>query len=73
VRTNFVLIDSENVKPEHIEKLKHEHFRVVLFTSQKRLDFSIIKAIHSLGSNGDYVQISGSGPNALDFHIVSVK
>ena len=31
MRTNFVLIDSENVKPEHIEKLKHEHFRVVVF------------------------------------------
>jgi hypothetical protein len=24
VRINFVLIDSENVKPEYIEKLKHE-------------------------------------------------
>jgi PIN domain len=71
VRTNIVLIDSENVKPDSIEKLKHEHFRVVVFvgTNQKRLDFPIVNAVHSLGSNGSYVQISGNGPDALDFHI----
>jgi PIN domain len=71
VRTNIVLIDSENVKPESIEKLKHEHFRVVVFVgpNQKRLDFPIVNAVHSLGSNGSYVQISGNGPDALDFHI----
>jgi hypothetical protein len=71
VRTNFVLIDSENVKPEYIEKLKHEHFRVVVFVGAnlKRLDFTIVNAIQSLGSNGSYVQISSNGPSALDFHI----
>ena len=71
MRTNFVLIDSENVKPEYIEKLKHEHFRVVIFVgaSLKRLDFPIVNAIQSLGSNGSYVQVSGHGPNALDFLI----
>jgi hypothetical protein len=62
VRTNFVLIDSENVKPESIEKLKHEHFRVVVFvgTNQKRLDFPIVHAVHSLGSNGSYVQVQAT-------------
>ena len=71
MRTNIVLIDSENVKPESIEKLKHKHFRVVVFvgTNQKRLDFAIVHAVHSLGANGSYVPISGNGPNALDFHI----
>jgi len=71
VRTNFVLIDAENVKPEYTERLKHEHFRVVVFVgaSLKRLDFPIVNAVQSLGSNGSYVQISGHGPSALDFHI----
>ena len=71
MRINFVLIDSENVKPEYIEKLKQEHFRVVVFVGAniKRLDFSIVSAVQSLGSNGSYVQISNHGPNALDFHI----
>lgn len=71
MRTNFVLIDSENVKPEYIERLKHEHFRVVVFVgaSLKRLDFPTVNAVQSLGSNGSYVQISSHGPSALDFHI----
>jgi hypothetical protein len=71
VRTNIVLIDSENVKPESIEKLKLEHFQVFVFVgaNQKRIDFSVAAAVQSLGSNGNYVQIVGNGPNALDFHI----
>ena len=71
MRTNFVLIDAENVKPQFIEKLKHEHFRVVGFVGAniKRLDLEIVTAIQSLGSNGSYVQISSHGPSALDFHI----
>ena len=71
MRTNFVLIDSENVKPEHIERLKHEHFRVVVFVGSnlKRLDFPIVNKLQSLGSNASYVQISSHGPGALDFHI----
>ena len=71
MRTNFVLIDSENVKPEYLEKLRPEHFRVVVFVGANltRLDFAVVNAVHSLGSNGSYVQISGRGPNALDFHI----
>ena len=71
MRINFVLIDSENVKLEYIEKLKHEHFQVVLFigANLKRLNLPIVTAVQSLGSNGSYVQISTQGPNALDFHI----
>ena len=71
MRTNFVLIDSENVKPEYIEKLNHEHFRVVVFVGAHltRLDFPTVKAVQALGVNGSYVQISSHGPSALDFHI----
>ena len=71
VRTNIVLIDSENVKPESIEKLKHENFQVLVFvgSNQKRLDIAIVKAVQALGSNGSYVIVSGKGHNALDFHI----
>lgn len=71
MRTNFVLIDAENVKPEYIEKLRHEHFRVFVFVGAnlKRLDFPIANALQTLGSNGSYVQIASHGPSALDFHI----
>ena len=71
MRTNFVLIDSENVKPEYIERLQQEHFRVLVFVGAnlKRLNFPIVNAVQSLGSNGSYIQISSHGPNALDFVI----
>ncbi len=53
MRTNFVLIDSQNVKPEYLERLKHDHFRVVVFVGAnlKRLNFPIVSALQSLGSN----------------------
>ena len=71
MRTNFVLIDSENVKPEYIEKLNHEHFRVVVFIGAncKQLHVPIVTAIHALGLKGSYVLVSRHGRNALDFHI----
>jgi len=71
VRTNIVLIDSENVQPDSIEKLRHDHFRVCVFigANQKRIDIAIVRAVQALGAKGEYVQISGNGPNALDFHI----
>lgn len=71
MRTNFVLIDSENVHPEYIEKLQHEHFRVIVFVgaSLNRLNFDVVNAVQSLGSNGSYVKVSSHGPSALDFHI----
>jgi hypothetical protein len=65
------MIDSENVKPEYIEELTHECFRVVVFlgANVKRLDLPLVNAVQALGSRACYVQISGHGPSALDFHI----
>ena len=71
MRINFVLIDSENVKLEYIEKLNHEHFQVVVFVGarRKQLKFPIADALQSLGSNGTYIKLRTHGPNAMDFHI----
>lgn len=71
MRTNFVLIDTENVNPDSIEKLNHEHFQVIVFvgTNQKRLDSALVIAVDGLGSRGRFIKISGIGRNALDFHI----
>jgi hypothetical protein len=71
LRKNIILLDFENVQPDSIEKLAHDHFRVIMFVgaNQKRLDIELVKAMQSLGNNGEYIQIVGNGPNALDFHI----
>jgi len=71
MRTNYVLIDYENVQPEGLSMLDAEHFKVVVFigANQKKLNVTFVAAVQRLGSRGEYVQISGSGSNALDFHI----
>jgi hypothetical protein len=71
VRTNYVLIDYENVQPESLTGLDAEHFKVLLFVgaSQTKLSFEVAAAMQGLGARAQYVKISGNGSNALDFHI----
>ena len=71
VRTNYVLIDFENVKPGSLEQLAEDHFRLFLFVgaNQTRLPFDLAEQIHQFGARAEYVKIVGSGSNALDFHI----
>lgn len=71
MRTNYVLIDYENVQPTALSALDKEFFKVYVFigAKQSKVSFDIVEALQHLGSNGQYVKISGNGPNALDFHI----
>jgi hypothetical protein len=71
MRTNYVLIDYENVQPNSLAGLDAEHFRVLIFVgaSQSKLTFELASAIQKLGPRAEYVKIAGNGSNALDFHI----
>ncbi len=71
MRTNYVLIDYENVQPAALSALGKEFFKVYVFmgANQSKVNFDVVEALQHLGSNGKYVKISGNGPNALDFHI----
>lgn len=71
VRTNFVLIDYENVQPAALSVLEKEHFKVIVFVgaSQTKVSFEVAAHLQRLGPSASYVKISGNGPNALDFHI----
>ena len=71
LRRNYVFIDYESVCPEQLTGLDLDHFKVVLFVGahQTRLHFDLAAAIQRLGTRAEYIKISGSGPNALDFHI----
>ena len=70
-RPNIILIDFENVQPASLELFAAERFHIVVFVGAKqaRLPFEIVESIQKLGSQAEYVKISGIGPNALDFHI----
>jgi len=71
MRTNYVLIDFENVQPNSLEHLDHNHFKVFVFVGarQGNLPFELAASLQQLGDRAQYIKISGNGPNALDFHI----
>ena len=71
MKINYVLIDFENVAPDNLELLNQEWIRVRLFVgkNQTKLPFPMVKAIQKLGSRAEYVEMAGTGHNALDFHI----
>ena len=71
MRTNYVLIDYENVQPEALSVLDQDHFKVIVFVgaSQTKVTFEAASALQRMGSKAEYLKISGNGSNALDFHI----
>lgn len=70
-KTNYILIDFENVQPKNLEILKGHDFNIIVFVgaTQSKIPFDLAIAMQSLGENAEYVKINGNGPNALDFHI----
>lgn len=71
MRTNYVLIDYENVQPEAMTVLNREHFRVIVFVgaNQAKVTYEVASALQQMGERAEYIKISGNGSNALDFHI----
>ena len=69
--TTYVLIDFENVQPTSFDGLPHAALRLLIFVGQNqtKVPISTASALQKLGSNVEYIQASGSGKNALDFHI----
>ena len=70
-RTNFVLVDFENVQPKDIGLLKDGPFKVKVFLgpNQARIPVSLAAALQSLGESAEYIILETAGNNALDFHI----
>ncbi len=70
-RTNFVLVDFENVQPKDIGLLKDGPFKVKVFLgpNQPKIPVSLATALQSLGDNAEYIVLEKAGNNALDFHI----
>ena len=71
MKTNYVLIDFENILPDNLELLDQEWIRVLLFVgqNQRKLPFPIVRAMQKMGERAQYVEMAGVGHNALDFHI----
>ncbi|EAQ26047.1 PIN domain-containing protein [Roseovarius sp. 217] len=71
MKNNYILIDFENVQPKNLEILNGHTFTLIVFVGagQKNVPFEFAAALQNLGTNANYQKISGSGSNALDFHI----
>jgi hypothetical protein len=70
-RTNFVLVDFENVQPKDIGLLKDGPFKVKVFLgpNQSKIPVFLAAALQSLGESAEYIILETAGNNALDFHI----
>lgn len=71
VRTNFILVDFENVQPKDIGLLKDGPFKIKLFLgpNQSKIPVSLAATLQSLGDSVEYIVLETAGNNALDFHI----
>ena len=71
MKTNYVLVDYENVPVKSLALLDGEHVRVRVFLGKNntKLHSELAIAMQALGERAQYVQLESSGANALDFHI----
>lgn len=71
MKTNFVLVDFENVQPKNVGSLSGRSFKIKVFAGahQSKVPLELARALQALGPDVDYIQIDGNGKNALDFHI----
>lgn len=71
MKTNYVLIDFENVQPVDLAALKGHSFKVKVFlgANQTKVPAALAIALQALGEHAEYIQLESSGRNALDFHI----
>jgi hypothetical protein len=67
----FVLVDFENIQPKDIGALNGGPFSIKVFLGahQAKIPLDMARALQAFGPNAEYIQIDGSGRNALDFHI----
>jgi hypothetical protein len=71
MKTHYILIDFENVQPDAIDFSPDAAVKVIVFVGeqQQKISLGLAVKLQKMGSNAEYIRISGSGQNALDFHI----
>ena len=71
MRTNYVLIDFENVQPESLDQLARAPFKILVFVGAEQTTPppKIRTSLKRLGDRAESIKILRKGRNALDFHI----
>lgn len=67
----YYLIDFENVQPKALDRLRPGEARIKVFLGQQqtKLMLDLVQALQPFGMEAEYIQITGSGKDAVDFHI----
>jgi hypothetical protein len=67
----YYLIDFENVQPKALDRLKPGTARILVFLGQQqtRLMLDLVQALQPFGADAEYIAITGSGRDAVDFHL----
>jgi len=67
----FVLVDFENVQPKDVASLSGGPYKIKVFlgTHQAKVPLAMVRALQAFGAHAEYIQITGNGKNAVDFHI----
>ena len=74
MKKHYILIDYENVQTKSLAVLQgapNQAFRIMVFVgaNQSKIPIDLVSSMQSFGDKAEYIQITGSGRNALDFHI----
>lgn len=72
MRTNYILVDYENVQPRiPSAAINKPFYKVVVFVGAKQtnIPFELAAQMQRLGGRASYVKVSGCAKDALDFHL----
>ena len=71
MKTNYVLIDYENVQTIELDKIHGLNLNVWIFTgeNQKKIPTDLVQNLLKIDPKPTLLVIDGNGKNALDFHI----
>ena len=66
-----MLVDFENVQPKNVSLLSGGSHKIKVFlgANQAKIPLEMARALQTCGPDAEYIQIDGSGKNAVDFHI----
>lgn len=66
-----ILIDFENLQPKALQRLVPGTTKVKVFLGQhqSKILLDLVNALQPFGADAQYIQIQGTGPDAVDFHI----
>ena len=74
MKKHYILIDYENVQTKSLSVLQggpNQAFQIMVFVgaNQSKIPIELVSSMQSFGNKAKYIQITGAGRNALDFHI----